>query len=235
MKYFLTCLFVLFRLTCFATYYSQCNQDGYVNETYFKNYRNGTFIDIGAHNGITYSNSYFFEKELGWQGICIEPIPEVFAQLRANRTCHCVQGCVSDRSGEEQLLRVISPCTSTEMLSGLLYKYDPLHLQRILAEIRCFGGTYEIIPVQCYLLNDLLEEHGITHVNFLSIDVEGGEYDILTSIDFSRCQIDIITVENNYGDPRFTPLLKEKGFNLIGHLEQDLLFVHKDFQLPEQL
>ena len=62
-------------------YFSWNSEDKYLNETFFKNKSDGVFIEIGAHNGIDGSNSYFFEKELGWKGICVEPIPEVFSLL----------------------------------------------------------------------------------------------------------------------------------------------------------
>ena len=231
MRIFFLIGFVFFQQLCFATYYSQCGQDKYVNEHYFKNYRDGVFVDIGAHNGVTYSNTYFFEKELGWTGICVEPIPERFAELKACRHSVCIQGCVSDIDGISQLLMVSSPYVNTEMLTGLSHKYDPRHFERMKNEIRSFGGSYQLIDVQCYKLNELLEKNGITHVNFLSIDTEGGEFDILTSIDFSRFTIDVITVEDNYKDPRFVPFLKEKGYTFVTHLDQDLLFVRKDFHL----
>ena len=63
-------------------YYSQCKQDQYINESFFKGKDSGVFVDIGAHNGISLSNSYFFEKELGWNGVCIEPMPEVYSELK---------------------------------------------------------------------------------------------------------------------------------------------------------
>lgn len=53
-----------------------------MNERFFKNLKNGVFFDIGAHDGVSLSNTYFFEKELGWSGICLEPIPEVFERLK---------------------------------------------------------------------------------------------------------------------------------------------------------
>ncbi len=229
MKKLLLSLCVFINQFGFGNYYSQCQQDQFVNEHFFINLRGGTFLEIGAHNGITYSNTYFFEKELGWRGICVEPMPERFAELQACRNCVCIQGCVADREGLGVLLQVSSPFVNTEMLSGLLDKYDPRHLERVKVEIERFGGSYETIEVQCYLLNDLLEKNGITHLNFLSIDTEGGEFDILSSIDFSNYKIDVITVEDNYGDPRFIPFLKEKGYHYVTLLGQDLIFVHKDF------
>lgn len=215
---------------CYGQYYGQCKQDKLVNERYFKGVQGKTFVDIGAHNGIKYSNSYFFEKECGWQGICVEPIPKVFAALKRNRNCICVKGCVSDYSGDDQLLLVnAGPSVTTDMLSGLLHKYDPKHLERIKRKVKNTGGSFKLIDVKCYRLNDLLEKHHINHVDFLSIDTEGAEFDIISSIDFSRFTFDVIVLEDNYGDSRFVPFLKDKGFVYIGPIAWDKLFVREEF------
>src|SRR5438309_1453970 len=134
MKKILLLICFSFTQICFATYYSQCKQDKFVNEHFFKNKKNGFFVDIGAHNGVTYSNTFFFEKELNWTGICIEPIPKIFNELKSNRNCLCVQGCISDFNGISQLLNVSNPIEGTKMLSmlsGLLHKYNHRHINRI--------------------------------------------------------------------------------------------------------
>lgn len=226
LNYFIS-IFLLINSICFATYYSQSGQDRFVYESYFKNSTSGIFVDIGAHNGITFSNSNFFEKELGWKGLCIEPIPEVFEELKRNRSCTSIRGCVTDKTGTGKFLLISG---YNEMLSGLIDKYDPRHVQRILSEVAKHGGTCNIIDVNCYLLNDLLDMHGITHINYLSLDTEGGEFDIIQSIDFKRYQIDVITLEDNYSDERFIPFLAEKGFICIGRCCQELYFVNKDFR-----
>ena len=62
-------------------YYSQFKQDQFLNEVLFNNKKNGFFIDIGAHDRVTISNTLFFEKHNEWKGICIEPNPKGFATL----------------------------------------------------------------------------------------------------------------------------------------------------------
>ncbi len=194
-------------------YYSQAGQDRFLNEKWFKNKTNGVFVEIGAHNGISFSNTKFFE-ELGWKGICIEPIPEVFEELRNNRTCICVQGCVSDFTGKDVFLKLEG---EPEMLSGLISKYDPRHLERVNKEVltRSFGEEPQIIEVECYLLNELLEENSFFHVDYLSIDTEGGELDILKTIDFERFDIDFIGVENNYKDQKIKEFMIANGYEFI--------------------
>lgn len=203
-------------------YYSQCHQDRYLNENWFKNKRDGVFIDIGAHNGISYSNTKFFE-ELGWKGICIEPIPEVFQELKKNRSCICVQGCISDHNRKDTFLRVEG---EPEMLSGLLSKFDPRHLTRLNyeASLRSYGNAPQSIEVQCYLLSDLLKEHSFFCVDFLSIDTEGGEFDILKTIDFDQFDIKFIVVENNYHDQDIIDFLMSKGYSLVNNTGWDDVF-----------
>lgn len=223
-KIFLLFLFLL-QTVCYAKFYSQCSQDRYVYENYFYKMKKGTFVDIGAHNGITFSNSYFFERNQRWKGICVEPNPKVFASLIDNRTCTVVNGCVTDWSGPGQFLLINGP---VEMLSGLVNRFDPRHITRIQESIAEQGGSMEIIDVQCYLLNDLLTANNIDHVNFLSIDTEGGEYEIVTSIDYDRFQIDVISLEDNYDDDRFVPFLASKGFSFVRRLGCDLLFINNN-------
>jgi FkbM family methyltransferase len=235
MKLLMIGLCLLLQVTCFATYYSQCGQDEFIHQNYFKGYTSGIFIEIGANNGITYSNTCFFEKELNWTGICVEPIPEIFTELEKNRECTCIQGCITNRSGQGQLLVISNseeakPDDHLDMLSGLIDKYDPRHIERIKREVESTAGSYKIIDVNCYVLNELLEQNGITHINLLSIDTEGGEFDILSTIDFSRYQIDVLLIEDNYGDPRFISFLAEKGFNFVRQISGDLIFVRQGFK-----
>ncbi|MDP3889520.1 MAG: FkbM family methyltransferase [bacterium] len=197
-----------------AKYYSQCQQDKFINEFFFKNKKNGVFVDIGAHDGMSFSNTYFFESELGWHGICIEPLPEIFSQLQKNRKCICINGCISNKSGEAQFLKVGGPC-EIQMLSGLLEKYDPRHVNRIKRELASCGGMATIISVPCFTINEILKKYNTFHIDYLSIDTEGGELDILKSIDFDTFDIKIIDVENNYNDPEFRNFLEKKGYTYV--------------------
>src|ERR1700730_1429338 len=76
-----------FRVCCDSDtrYFSQTGQDKFLNERVFGAKRDGTFVDIGAADGVFLSNTYFFEKELAWCGVCVEPRPEAFSRLVASR------------------------------------------------------------------------------------------------------------------------------------------------------
>jgi len=209
----------------FAPYYSQCGQDKYINEHIFKNKKKGVFVEIGAHDGISYSNSYYFEKKLGWTGICVEPHPARYIDLTTNRSCICVQACVSNVNGEADFLMVEG---APEQLSGLKDKYDPRHSARIDRELELDGGSKQVIKVDCITFNDLMEMCGINYVDFISIDTEGNEIDIIRSIDFDKYYINIILVERNFGDEGMSKFLYKKGFDLIEKIGADCIYKNKN-------
>jgi FkbM family methyltransferase len=206
-------------------YHSQHLQDKFLNETVFKNKRRGFFVDIGAHDGKTFSNTYFFEKSLNWSGICIEPMPKVFQKLKKSRHCRCIKGCIANFNGPAKFLQVNCERVDTEMLSGLLKNYDPLHIARIKKEIKERGGSTKTIDVQCYRLADILKSHNISYIDYLSIDTEGSEYEILKSIDFNIIDIYIIQVEDNYKDPKIRMLLEQNGYSFLEHIKRDDIYI----------
>lgn len=82
-------------------YYSQDNQDKFLDEYIFKGYRNGTFVDIGAHDGVSYNNTLYFEKKYSWSGVNIEPLEDIYNKLTINRPNSTNLNCaVSNEEGE---------------------------------------------------------------------------------------------------------------------------------------
>lgn len=220
-------LSVLATVSISAMYHSQCQQDKYLNEVIFKNKKNGVFIDIGAHDGKTFSNSLFFEDELGWSGLCIEANPDVFKYLKKLRSAECINCCIVPV--KEKDLHFLKIQGYPDMLSGIYEFYDPRHLQRIQNELNNMGGTFELIKLPVDTLNDILESKSIYEIDFLSLDIEGGELEILKNLDYSKFDIKVIVVENNFNDETFEVIMKKNGYNLVKNLEQDQVFIKKDF------
>jgi FkbM family methyltransferase len=178
----------------------------------------GTFLDIGSHDGIALSNTYFFEQERGWDGICIEPNPTVFEALRKNRSCTTINGAIAEHTGKAVFVKIEGYC---EMLSGLKHCLDPRHLERVKKETEQFGGHISEIEVDCFNLNDLLVKQGRTSFDYCNIDVEGAEFEIIKSIDFDAIDIGVLTVENNYDSPEIREYMKRQGFELVQKLGVD--------------
>lgn len=209
----------------FPGYFSQHGQDKLLNEQIFMGKKSGVFVEVGAHDGISFSNTYFFEKELNWKGICVEPIPKFFEQLKANRDCICENVCIDDWKGKKYFLK----CSGyiTEMYSGILDYLDPRHKLRIDNEILEFGGDKEIIEVDCITLHELLKINNIREIDLLSLDVEGAEQTILQSINFNEVRINVILVENNFNEDHIRAYLRSKGYQFITRIGKDDIFQQK--------
>ena len=215
-------------------YYSQDGQDKFLDTIVFKGFKNGFFVDVGAHDGISYNNTLYFEKNLGWKGINIEPLQKVYEKLVVNRPDSINVNCaICKHNGTAEF---ISNTGYTEMLSGLKGTYDPRHHKRLNTEISIAGGTSDIIMVQTRTLEYVFDNLNINRVNYLSIDVEGAEEDVIKSINFDKVFIDIIGFENNYknNSQYLINYLSNKGFIYIqqtqpGEKEKfDIFMLHKD-------
>ena len=179
-------------------YTSQDNQDKYLEENVFKGYKNGIFVDVGAHDGLSINNTLYFEKFNNWKGVNIEPIKEVYDKLLINRPNSININCaVCNSDGKTEFL-----CNKgyTEMISGIKDNFDPRHLNRLQDENMRMGSTTELITVNTKKLETIFDEHKLTHINYLSIDVEGAEFEVIKSINFDKVFIDVIGFENNYED-----------------------------------
>jgi FkbM family methyltransferase len=168
----------------------------------------GFFVDVGAHDGITGSNSLFFERERGWRGICIEPLPGPFAALKSNRRAVTINCAVGEYDGEADFVVVGG---YAEMLSGLESELDPRHAARIDDEVAQHGGTRQTVKVPVRRLDELLAEHGAPRVDLLSVDVEGAELSVLRSLDLSVTPVVAVAVETNYAEDSVERYLVERS------------------------
>lgn len=206
-------------------FYSQVGQDRLAYTKFFEqlgdNYR-GTFVEIGAHDGVNHSNTLFFERELGWKGVCIEPRTSAFKLLTQNRKCDCLQACITAKNEKRTFLEVEGFAAE---LSGLVDTYEPGHRDRIDLEISQNGGQYRTIEVDCINFNTLCQRYNLKTIDFMSIDTEGCELEILRNIDFSKIKIKVIVIENNYRNPEIKAIMERNGFVFVDQLSTDDIYV----------
>lgn len=178
---------------------SQCLQDIWVLFEYHKK-QNGYFVEFGATDGIKISNTLSLEK-YGWTGILAEPVPEYFKQLVVNRpNANCTDLCITDKSGE----------TVSFVVDNAL---------DLSSQAMCYtrNDVKQLISAKTITLVDLLDMFKAPKtIDYLSIDTEGSEYDILGCF-FNEprgYQIGCITVEHNYTPFRqkIANLLSANGF-----------------------
>jgi len=147
--------------------------------------RNGFFVECGAADGEYFSNSLFFELERNWTGVLIEANPEYHRSLLdKNRGAYVLQACLSTKQ-RPATLRLLP----AGVLSGIVDNLHPTHLSFIGAN----KGAE--VTANCFPLNTIMEALGVSHVDYLSLDVEGPELEILRTVDWNRLRVDVITVE----------------------------------------
>jgi len=201
--------------------YSQLNQDIEVI-LHYKNI-SGFYVEIGANDGINLSNTYLLEKN-GWKGICVEPIPSVYEELKKNRpNSYCCNKAVYHTSG---LTVDFDICNSYSLLSGISDSLDTYK--------KHIDENKTSIQVETISLNDLLHKvYAPKFIEYLSIDTEGSEYDILKAFDFTKHKFGIIHVEHNYAEPRRTNirvLLESVGYKFERENQwDDVYHINEDF------
>jgi len=152
----------------------------------------GYFVEFGATNGIDLSNSYLLETQFGWNGIVAEPARRWHTDLRKNRICHIETNCVWRESD--------SVLTFNEADSGEYSTIDSYSSSDENSQKRRNGQTYSVETIS---LKDLLDKYKAPGtIDFLSIDTEGSEYEILRNFEFNKYQFRVITCEHNYGPER---------------------------------
>lgn len=170
--------------------------------------RGGYFVEVGAHDGMTLSNSLLLELAYGWSGLCVEPNPASFKQLTRVRSCFCSPLPVSDKAGQLVEFKVCKP----PMYSGITA--DPKAVE-VVAELPLITAT----------LTQLLDAVGApSRIDYLSVDTEGTELDVLKGIDWAKYSFDYITCEHNFHEPARTATreyLAEKGYILARENQWD--------------
>jgi len=177
---------------------SQLGQDLFVlSELNFK--RNGFFVEFGAANGVDLSNTSILERHFGWNGILAEPAKRWHKELKCNRNCYIETDCIWQESN--------STLTFNEVELSEYSTIDSFSSSDTYNEIRKQGKTYKVNTIS---LEGLLDKYNAPKkIDYLSIDTEGSEYEILKNLDFDKYQFRIITCEHN-----FTPQ-REKIFSLL--------------------
>jgi FkbM family methyltransferase len=166
--------------------------------------KNGFFVEFGATNGVDLSNSYLLEKEFGWSGIVAEPATRWHEELKSNRSCHIETNCVWRESN-----KVLTFSETDEGEFSTIGLFDSAESRK---RNRKHGKTYDVSTIS---LVDLLDKYNAPRiVDFLSIDTEGSEYEILSNCDFKKYQFRVITCEHNFAPQRKSifSLLTSNGY-----------------------
>ena len=187
---------------------SQLGQELWVLEqTGYK--REGFFVEFGATDGISFSNTWLLEKEFAWRGICAEPNPKFLEELARNRSCITSNACIGGKTGD-RVNFVFADAYGGMQQHLTLDK----HSDKRTAYLDLWGSkTLETIS-----LHDFLTQHGAPHdIDYMSIDTEGSEYEILKSFPFDQWNIRLLTIEHNHSPQHanIRALMKRHGYHYV--------------------
>mmetsp|Transcript_87882 Transcript_87882/g.175794 ORF Transcript_87882/g.175794 Transcript_87882/m.175794 type:complete len:561 (-) Transcript_87882:57-1739(-) len=157
-----------------------------------------TFLEMGAFDGITFSNTFYAEQCLGWKGLLLEASPKNFAALQENAKTYGRSNAVL-----EHLATCAPPQTHVEFAFSEDHNSatDGVEADMPSSFKRAWdvdGKTTARIP--CEPLTETLRRHGVTHLDLFSLDVEGGEETVLLNLDFQQVTVDVLVVEQNEHD-----------------------------------
>ena len=198
-------------------FYSQMAEDSVLYNLFFKYHKNGTYLELGALDGVTYSNTLFLQETLGWHGILIEPGPK-FQDLRRNRG-------LNSNGGEKNILHNLAVCNKPGIVN---FQY----VSGIEAEggldkpIR--SGTLKNHSVRCDTLGNIIKISGIRHIDLISLDVEGRELEVLKSMDWS-VPCNVFVIERSKNNEEIEDLLVSHGYQYIQEQRGNAIWALRTF------
>lgn len=209
------------------TFYSQFGQDMYVFETLFNKRQSGVFVDVGGNHPISCSNTYLLESK-GWTGIAIEPQKELRDLWKEYRRTPCLNYVIGS---ENKKVSFVEGNPDEHGLAGV----------EGFNKVTNISNTIEVNQIR---LDDLLKQHNISNVDYLSIDVEGYEMNVLYGIDFTKLNIKVISIENDInftgipligkrlgselGNNKLRNFIITKGYSYVGRIMCDDFFVKNE-------
>lgn len=180
-------------------FYSQFGQDKWIIGKVFPGVADGYFVDIGAGDGTRLSNSKALE-ELGWTGVAIDPFPTNWK----GRKCMLFREVVSSKEGEVLEFR---------KAGGLGGIDEYIH------QYRDILGRARVIKLKTTTIGDILDRAGApSFIHYVSLDIEGAEYEALKGFPFSKYKVGAFTIEHNFEEPRrrqIRELLEKNGYRFV--------------------
>lgn len=179
---------------------------------------NGFFVDVGCGDGKHLSNTYYLETAKGWRGICIDPLARNFESrprsVVEDSVVYGVDGHVME------FLVATDP-----NYSGLVEHLDTRHRTRVL------DMEKERRMVKTVSLTTILDDYGApSFIEYLSLDTEGSEYEILSTFDFGRYRFGAMTIQHNYDESKrwsIYNLLTRHGYVRVKEVRWEDWYVHQ--------
>ena len=194
---------LLHALQRYRATYSQAGQDAWVAQEVFNEAKGLFFVEAGAYDGISFSNTYLLETRYCWKGICIEANPRAYEKLQKNRRCQFA-----------------------ERLLGRAGATKKLYLQDMGSTVAS-ETTGEFVSMTCSPLAEVLNEFKAPQtIDYLSLDIEGSEDEVLGGFPFEKYIFRCATIERLSKNGKKN--LRRHGYILIKEVVGlDAFFIHE--------
>ena len=211
------------------TYYGHHELDKKLKR--YLNYERGFFVELGANDGIKQSNTFYFEKNLGWNGVLIEPIKTKYLKClkyRSPKNYFYNNACVGINFKRDKIKMIYSDLMSSIDDKKIINKIDAKKHAKDGEKYLLKNEKIEEFWVSTRTLNDILQEVNTPKlIDFLSLDVEGSELEVLNGIDFRVYNFKFILVESR-DDDEIIKYLSNKNYNFLEKIsKRDLIFKYK--------
>ena len=203
-------------------FFSEAGQDKLVKDNFFKNQHNGFFIEIGAFDGIEGSNCCYFEKYESWEGVAIEASPLQFQKLQKNRKCKMINAVIGPEEKEVEFCEITEGFTQMSGINNSSYKDSMDRIQKK------SNSKINIIKTKSTPFENIISSNKI--IDFISIDIEGNEKDVINSIDFNKYEIKVILLENNIPQKlNYINFFKKRNFSYFDRVGMDEIYFNKKY------
>ena len=215
---------------------SQKNQDDWIIKEIFNFKKNGFFVDLAASDGVSINNTFLLEKYLDWNGICIEPLPRHYNELKKNRKCILVNECVDSTT---HTVEFISNKGVRGLANGILDTDMDNNYKIRGGLIKQAFNKNTVIKMKTKTLEEILDENNAPKIiDYLSLDVEGAETRIMENFPFTRYKFLSMTIERP--TPKLNKLLFENGYLFVRNSNTmkkkvpfDTFYIHKSLDSPD--
>jgi FkbM family methyltransferase len=203
--------------------YSQNNEQEIIINL-FKGNRNGTFIDIGANDGVTLSNTFALANFYGWTGLLVEASPKAYERMLKNyelidRDFDFQNVAIGKEDGElefwesGELLRKGDVALVSSSVPSELKRWETLNM------------PFEKLSVPMTSVATMLSRSRHTHFDLLSLDIEGMELDVLPQIDFDALGIKVAVIEwNSKDEQKYNDIMFPFGFRMVSRNHENLIY-----------
>lgn len=210
--------------------FSQFKQDFYLFTRHFAELkRPGVYLDVATNDPVSISNTFFLDRCLRWKGVCVEANPTYYEKIHRLRSCQLVPTCVGRRDGEQVDFGLLGGA------GGIMGRTNK-HMEKWMKN----NVQVPSIRARCTTMQMVLDRGNIRVVDYMSLDVEGHEVDVLMGFDWSRTRVNVMSIEvsgdslkgieklmNRIGYKRHIPQL-DQNWMRTGRLGEDVIFLHPD-------